>query len=210
MEIPLRRAGRFAPLTRDRSEPPRTAGAQAAMALAAALALASGCAPDRAPNLVVIIIDTLRADRLGAYGGPPGTSPELDAYARRGVRFDFVLAQATWTRPSIGSMTTSVYPRTLGIYNERGEILDDRFVTLAERLAEHGYTTLGATANPNINSHFNFHQGFDRYLDSGVVMEWMQPDKSQRRRGEEAQWLSPARDVFQSVLTELEKLGPPP
>jgi arylsulfatase A-like enzyme len=182
-----------------------------ALSLAAACAAICGCAgEERPPNLVLVIVDTLRADRLGAYGFPKDTSPELDAYARRGARFDFALAQGTWTRPSIGSMLTSRYPRTLGIYNERGEILSDRFDTLAELLGRHGYTTLGVTANPNINSHFNFDQGFDRYLDSGVVMEWMQAADARGKRGEGGQWLSPARDVFRSVLDELGTLGPPP
>lgn len=179
--------------------------------LATALLVSAGCARDELrPNLVLIIVDTLRADRLGTYGFPLDTSPELDAYARRGARFELALSQATWTRPSIGSMLTSLYPRTLGIYNERAEILDDRFVTLAEHLGRHGYTTLGATANPNINSHFNFHQGFDRYIDSSVVMEWMDSSPAQRKRGEDASWLSPARDVLRSVLDAIDGLGTSP
>jgi arylsulfatase A-like enzyme len=174
-------------------------------------AAACGFAPDRTqPNIVLIIIDTLRADRLGAYGFDGGISPELDAYARAGVRFDLVVAQNTWTRPSIASMLTSLHPRTLGIYNERGEILGDRFVTLAEVLKRHGYTTFGITANPNINSHFNFHQGFDRYVDSDVVMEWMATRPDQDVRGEGGRWLSPAREIFRATLEALDTLGDRP
>jgi len=112
-------------------------------------------APDR-PNIVLIIIDNLRADRLGAYGFPAPTSPELDAYGRKGVRFERVVAQSTWTRPSIGSMLTSLHPRTLGLYREEGEMLGGEFTTLAEALKQNGYWTAGATANPNINAYFNF------------------------------------------------------
>ena len=71
------------------------------------------------PNIVLIIIDTLRADKLGCYGCPQDTSPELDGLAKKGVMFRRVIAQCSWTRPSIGSMLTSLYPRTLGLYSER-------------------------------------------------------------------------------------------
>jgi arylsulfatase A-like enzyme len=100
-------------------------------------------------------------------------SPELDAYGRNGVRFDRVIVQSTWTRPSIGSMLTSLHPRTLGLYREKEEILADHFVTLPEVLKQHGYWTAGMMANPNINSYFNFDQGFDYYVDSNVVFPSM-------------------------------------
>jgi arylsulfatase A-like enzyme len=117
------------------------------------------------PNVVLIIIDTLRQDKLSAYGFPEETSPEIDRMAEQGVRFDRVIAQSSWTRPSIGSMLTSQYPRTLGIYKEMDEVLPDDFVTIAEALKEAGYTTIGATANANINTSFNFQQGFDHYRE---------------------------------------------
>ncbi|MCP4645066.1 MAG: sulfatase [bacterium] len=125
------------------------------------------------PNVVLLIIDTLRADMLGSYGFDDPVSPELDAMAAEGVRFHYPIAQCSWTRPSIGSLITSRYPRTLGLYKERDEALNDRFVTLAEALQGHGYTTFGITANPVINSVFNMHQGFDTYIDSAVVFKWM-------------------------------------
>ncbi len=125
------------------------------------------------PNLVLLILDTLRADALGAYGNPEPVSPEIDAYAERGVRFEQVLAQNTWTRPSIASMLTSLHPRTVGIYHEADQALAPEFQTLAETLQAAGYRTLGATANPNINAYFHFDQGFDRYFDSGAVYRFM-------------------------------------
>jgi arylsulfatase A-like enzyme len=126
------------------------------------------------PNVVLFIIDTLRADALGCYGAELEVSPELDALASRGVRFDNVYAQNSWTRPSIGSMLTGRYPRSLGIYTEQEGILGDEFTTLAEVLREGGYTTLGITANPHLNTSYNFHQGFDRYVDSDAVYSFMQ------------------------------------
>lgn len=151
-----------------------TAAFLASAALAAVYAMGGfGLGTHQRPNVVLIIIDTLRADRLGVYGFEKPVSPEIDELAERGVRFEHTIAQSTWTRPSIGSMLTSLYPRTLGIYSEAREILNDHFITLPEVLQQAGYTTIGATANPNINSYFNFDQGFDAYIDSRIVAPFM-------------------------------------
>ena len=122
------------------------------------------------PNIVLIIIDTLRADRLGAYGYRSPTSPEIDSLAQNGVRFERVISQSTWTRPSIASLLTSLHPRTLGLSVEEEHALNPRHQTLAEVLKDHGYWTAGATANPNTNATFNFDQGYDYYL--GTKQLW--------------------------------------
>ncbi|MEN8160764.1 MAG: sulfatase [Myxococcota bacterium] len=149
------------------------------VALVGALFLRSGppaSAPTRAgpPNLVLLVLDTLRADHVGAYGGalPPGVSPELDAFAAEGVRFARAIAPSSWTRPSMGSLFTSRHPRTLGLYVEDGDALRDEFTTLAEALQAGGYRTLGLTANPNLNRAFNFQQGFDVYVEG---WRWLEP-----------------------------------
>jgi arylsulfatase A-like enzyme len=161
------------------------------------------------PNIVLIIIDTLRADRLGVYGFDAPVSPELDATARKGVRFDRVIAQSTWTRPSIGSMLTSLHPRTLGIYREEAEILADRFVTLPEVLQQHGYWTAGITANPNINSYFNFHQGFDSYVDSDSVFPFMPGYKKQMASGRPVA-LPRARAILMQLRNAIQVRSCPP
>jgi arylsulfatase A-like enzyme len=155
------------------------------------------------PNLVVILIDTLRADRLGAYGFELDTSPELDALAAEGVRFDRVVSPTSWTRPAVASLLTSLPPRTLGIYYEHDDGLDDRFATLAEVLWAGGYWTIGATANPNINSSFHFDQGFDEYVDSNVLWMWMgaEPNKF----SETEQLLPLGRDIYEKTLNRLRK-----
>lgn len=160
------------------------------------------------PNVVLIIIDTLRQDKLSAYGFPEETSPEIDRMAEQGVRFDRVIAQSSWTRPSIGSMLTSHYPRTLGIYNEKDETLPDDFVTLAEVLKEAGYTTIGATANPNINTSFNFQQGFDHYIDSNVLFHWMDAPEGAPKHAE--QKMPSARQIFDSLLAQVKERKKPP
>ncbi len=124
------------------------------------------------PNVVLLIIDTLRADKLGSYGFDENTSPELDKLAAKGVQFNRTLAQSNWTLPSHGSFLTALYPRTAGLY-EMPYILDDKFTTFPELLRKAGYTTLGITANPHINTSYNFAQGFDKYIDSEVVGRWM-------------------------------------
>lgn len=133
------------------------------------------------PNVVLIIIDTLRADKLGCYGFEKDTSPEIDNMAEQGILFERTISQCSWTRPSIGSILTSRYPRSIGIYKERWDALHEKYLTLAEILNEKGYFTIGLTANPFINSVFNFHQGFDDYSDSTVIFPEMkrEPGKTE-------------------------------
>lgn len=150
---------------------------------AIALVIIHGCgaARDSRPNVVLIIIDTLRADFLACYGCEIEASPEIDKIAGRGVLFERALAQSSWTRPSIASMLTSRYPRTLGIYKEKYDILPEENSTLAEILKQNGYTTMGITANPHLNKVFNFHQGFDDYVESSVIWPWMRQEKGKTR-----------------------------
>jgi arylsulfatase A-like enzyme len=151
------------------------------------------------PNIAVIILDTLRADGLGCYGSKfPGTSPELDALAERGVRFARAYAQCSWTRPSVAAMLTGFYPRRLGIYFQQYGILGDGPVTLAEALHDHGYATFGITANPHMNSSFNLHQGFDVYVDSIAVYGFMEKDSSQTQYRESR--LATAEEIFAQAL----------
>jgi arylsulfatase A-like enzyme len=152
------------------------------------------------PNVVLIIIDTLRADALGCYNrSVSDLSPEIDLLARGGVQFTDVTAQSSWTRPSIGSMLTSLHPRSIGLYRQRNDILDDRFVTLAEVLRRNGYETVGITANPNINRTFHFDQGFGTYIDSAVVFDWMTPEPGQVVAGRNAR-LPGSREVLRTML----------
>jgi arylsulfatase A-like enzyme len=158
------------------------------------------------PHVVLIVIDTLRADRLGCYGYGRDVSPEIDALGRNGVRFARTVAQCSWTRPSIGSMLTSLYPRTLGIHFEDRGDLPNQVVTLAEILSDDGYRTFGATANPHLNPSFNFHQGFDFYLDSINVFDWMPETLGQVPQAHPP--LPSARDLFGRVLAALDHEDP--
>jgi len=170
--------------------------------LAACLVSFAQCSrrPAPRPNVVLVILDTLRADALGCYNAAyPDLSPEIDALARKGVQFLDVTAQSSWTRPSVGSLLTSVHPRKLGIYSEKYDVLPDGAVTLAEALRAAGYETVGATANPNLNQVFRFNQGFDTYLESARVWDWMQPAKGQEQVGQK-QPLPDSRQVLQRMF----------
>jgi arylsulfatase A-like enzyme len=160
-----------------------------------------GLEPPGSPNVVLLIIDTLRADYLGCYGCLEDVSPEIDEIAEDGVLFEDVTAQCSWTRPSIASMVTALYPRTLGIYKEEFDVLADEHVTLAEALKDQGYRTLGITANPNINKTFGFDQGFDEYSESTVIWSWMKPEngKIRQKPGKFAS-LPRSAEVFDWVL----------
>ncbi|HOZ49778.1 MAG TPA: sulfatase [Candidatus Hydrogenedentes bacterium] len=160
------------------------------------------------PNIVVILVDTLRADVLGAYGSSLGATPELDQWARNGLRFERVIAQNSWTRPSIGSLLTSCYPRTIGIYREPDERLPDTFVTLAEALKAVGYKTIGVHSNPNLNVFFNFQQGFDEYIDSEIWYGFMRPKPGQKTFKKSR--LASANQLFEKALELAESKGEAP
>jgi choline-sulfatase len=156
------------------------------------------------PNIVLIFVDALRPDKLGCYGFPGAISPEIDALAAQGVRFKTVITSTPWTLPSMGAALTSQFPRTLGIYGEYNQCLGDQFVTLAEALQADGYATVGVTANPNINSVFNFNQGYDFYVDSNVVWEWMAAKSGQVQRSYSVK-LKTSRETFETALNLLQE-----
>jgi arylsulfatase A-like enzyme len=136
----------------------------------------SGSAPR--PNVVFILVDTLRADRLGCYGHPGGLSPMMDALAREGVVFDRVIATSSWTLPSVASYFCGYYPsvhkvtsyrealRSAQVVGGRVRYFGDEFTTLAEVLQANGYVTAGFSANPFITAKYGFAQGFDHFDSS--------------------------------------------
>jgi len=176
--------------------------------LATALTLACSSCSDLAkeknrPNVVLILVDALRPDKLGCYGFRDDISPEIDEMARNGVLFKNAVSQCSWTRPSVGSILTSLYPRTLGLYTKACEILDDRFTTIAEVLKSGGYLTIGITANPNMNKVYGFDQGFDHYVESDIVWEGMRAKPGQTKYSATTQ-LKSAPEVFRIATNILD------
>jgi arylsulfatase A-like enzyme len=180
----------------------------ATLLLCTPVLLLAACTPDEPeleavdrPNVVLILIDTLRADKLSSYGHPCDPSPALTRLAAGGVQFDSVLSQTSWTLPSVGSMLTSRHPRSLGLYDERGVLLDDHEM-LAEILQRAGYTTFGATANPNLNRRTGIPQGFDAYEDSQFVFNFMLEEmEAGKPMHEHGAALTSAREVFGKALS---------
>jgi arylsulfatase A-like enzyme len=115
------------------------------------------------PHIVLLVVDTLRADGLEPYGQAASTSPELRRWAEHGVTFEHVLAQSSWTKVSMASLLTSLWPRTHGV-GAPGDGLGDRARTLAEVLGEAGYATAAVQSNGWLEQSFGFQQGFDRYV----------------------------------------------
>jgi arylsulfatase A-like enzyme len=122
--------------------------------------LTSEVRPDL-PNVVFIVLDTLRADRLGSYGCERARTPNLDAFAGRGVRFAEASSVATWTLPSHASMFTSTYPSQHGLWSDQR--LSEDVVTLAEVLSDRGYHTAAFTESGFVTSKYGFARGFDSF-----------------------------------------------
>ena len=117
-------------------------------------------------NLLLITIDTLRADHLSSYGYERSTSPVLDRLAAEGVRFDRPAVQWPKTGPSFASMFTSTYPKDNGIVRRIGTPVPLEYSMLAELLSEQGFSTGAVVSNGAVASEFNFDQGFDRYVET--------------------------------------------
>ncbi len=111
-------------------------------------------------NVIILTIDTLRADHLGSYGYFRNTSPNIDRFAEDGVLFTKAYAQASATSQSVSSFMTSKSPSKFRRYNKK---LGYERVTLAEILKENGYKTAGIVTNPWLKEEMGFAQGFDDY-----------------------------------------------
>ena len=118
------------------------------------------------PNVVLVVMDTLRADRLSAYGYPRPTSPVLEELARRGVLHEEAHSTASWTWPATASVLTGLMPEEHGVIDETSSFLVEGVTTLAELLQERGVTTAAWSANPIVSPSRNFDQGFERFETS--------------------------------------------
>lgn len=129
--------------------------------------------PDAPPSVILVLLDTVRADRMGTYGYPLPTTPHLDALEPK-VVFEQNQANCSWTRPSMGSILTGHMPRAIGLYEEEFDRLPDDVTLLSERFQAAGFRTIGVTSNPNLNRVFGFVQGFDAYREAGRSFHWME------------------------------------
>lgn len=119
------------------------------------------------PSIVLITIDTLRADHLEAYGYDRPTAPRIKQLADRGVLFQSALSQANWTLPAMASILTSLYPF------EHGAVLAERklgpqTLTLAQALRDAGYHTIGVVSHTFVSSQYGFDRGFVVFDESQI------------------------------------------
>jgi arylsulfatase A-like enzyme len=134
-----------------------------ALALLATLG-GAGCRRQAAParNVLLISIDSLRADHLGCYGSARDTSPRLDALAAGGTRFAHVYAPSSWTLPSHATLLTGVSQRRHGAVTPRRRIAAG-LPTLATRLGAAGFRTRGVHSGPFLGAVYGFDRGFETY-----------------------------------------------
>jgi arylsulfatase A-like enzyme len=122
------------------------------------------------PNILLLLIDTLRADHLSCYGYGRATSPCIDRIAERGVVFDSAISAAPWTPPSHASVFTGTYPSRHGVDRSR-LILRDDLVPLPDVLRRHGYRTYGVSSNYWLSRETRFNRGFDRFVHSWQLVQ---------------------------------------
>ena len=132
--------------------------------VACALLAPSGCQRPSAPNILLYVVDTLRADAVGCYGNSSVHTPGIDRLAHEGTRFARAYANASWTRPSMGSLLTGEYPSTHGAIG-RDDTLRLGIPTLPTRLHARAYRSAAIVANPNIGSSFGFADGFAEFIE---------------------------------------------
>ena len=156
-------------------------GVGRSVALVAA-ALLVGCGGERAadtpaaaaagaPDIILITVDTLRADHVGATGYPRRTTPFIDSLAAAGTRFANAYSTSSWTAPAMVSIFTARYPSTHGVVHglvaegrvEHQEVIPSSLPTLTEGLKAAGYETFGISANRHLAHELGFGRGFDHY-----------------------------------------------
>jgi arylsulfatase A-like enzyme len=116
---------------------------------------------DTRPNILIIMWDTVRPDRMGCYGYSKPTTPNVDRFGEQARVFDRAISSSNWTVPSHASLFTGLHPDTHLAVGSKGR-LHDRFDTLAERLSRAGYETYAFSANPFVSRKFNLVQGFQK------------------------------------------------
>lgn len=138
------------------------------------LLLLAGCAPPPEPprpNVLLVVMDCLRADHVGAYGYPRPTTPTLDRLASEGIRFESAYSNGTWTKPAMATLFTGLYPSEHGLLRDgspasdltEADALAEGMPMLAESFAAAGYHTIAAVNQIHLKPEFGFGRGFDDY-----------------------------------------------
>ena len=147
--------------------------------LFALLPVACGKAEESPPHVLLITVDTLRADRLGCYGYDEGVTPNIDDLADDGVLFEFAHCDVTWTLPSMSSTFTGTYSPRHGVRSYY-DVLGEERTTVAEILKAAGYQTAAVVGAYPVDSIFGFSQGFDHYDQNFTMALFHDPTQKVR------------------------------
>jgi arylsulfatase A-like enzyme len=149
------------------------------------------------PNVIILLIDTLRKDHMSLYGYHRTTTPYLDKFAQDAQVFQNAITSCSWTSPAVASLFTGLYPSTHGCVSFSSEgkekivdILDDRLVTFAEILKKNGYLTGAFVASPWICKRLQFDAGFDVF---DPIAQKFKPRAHEVNR-KALEWISQNRD----------------
>ncbi|HKY32362.1 MAG TPA: sulfatase-like hydrolase/transferase, partial [Candidatus Polarisedimenticolia bacterium] len=177
----------------------RLAALLAPAALLAVLS-AAGCKEAPPPARVVLVtIDTLRADRLGAYGYGRDISPTIDALAAEGTLFENASSTTPLTGPAHAGILTGRYPLVTGFRNNGSALLAPEERTLPEVLKERGFRTAAVVSCLVLSSHFGFDQGFDLYYDEDIHSElgrglWFEERKADKTVDRTLRWIEAEKE----------------
>jgi arylsulfatase A-like enzyme len=159
-----------------------------ALVLASAVTCAAGTPSARKPrpNVLLITIDTVRADHLGCYGAKDIQTPTLDALARDGILFERAISQVPLTWPSHAVILTGLYPFQNGVQDFTGQPLDARFRSLAQAFQKNGYATGAVVSAFVLDRSWGLARGFDFYDDAFAPEAFVNRDLGlvDRRAGE--------------------------
>ncbi len=161
----------------------------------------SAAAPDK-PTVVVVTIDTLRADHVGCYRYKSIQTPNIDGLAHEGVRFTHAFSPVPITLPAHSALFTGTYPMATGMHDFSGNKLPPSAITLAKVLRDHGYTTAAFIGSAVLDSRFGLNQGFDTYFDHFDFSRLLETNLDQmERRGDL---------VMDEALSWLKRVPPQP
>ncbi|MGA2416915.1 MAG: sulfatase-like hydrolase/transferase, partial [Candidatus Sulfotelmatobacter sp.] len=151
-----------------------------------ALVAANAPAHKTPPNVILITIDTVRADHLGCYGDTNIQTPTLDALAQDGVVFERAVSQVPLTWPSHAAILTGLYPFQNGVQDFTGQPLDARFRSVAQAFQHRGYATGAVVSSFVLDRSWGLARGFDSYDDAFSAGDFAHKDLGlvERRAGE--------------------------
>ncbi len=165
---------------------------------------ASGPVAVNPPDVILVTVDTLRADHVGCYGNKSVQTPTIDTLAREGTRFTHAYTTVPITLPAHASLLTGAFPMATGMHDFIGNELPPSAVTLAEVLRDNGYTTAAFVSSAVLDSRFGLNQGLDTYFDYFDLSGLREANFDQMERrgdlvmGEALSWLkrNPRRPFF--------------